>query len=621
MLSIGVPLLAVYVILLWADYRHLKEAVYARTRVHLTEVVKEHAARLEGDLRTVAQACRSTAAILNRQPDLNDTQINELLKINAEMHPMIHGSRLAFTERGADPAEMRVVESTDPDTVQVIPHDKLDYTRLPWYTTVAQTQLARWAETMSADDEQAPQYCVYAEPIYRGDKLRGVVAVEVSLEHLRETLRKTEFEGAHMSLVSASGRYISHRSDEFVLRRSVFGTGEIEARQNVKELEAAMGTLQTGMRVIDGFPEKGVHLIFFAPIVSTGWSYMATARQEVVMEPVYDELRRRPFIHLTGFLCILGVIFVAAMRITHPVLTLADGVAKLSTGNLDATIDTIDSKDELGDLSYAFNKMVVDLKDHVSRLKIETATRERVQSELRVGRDIQASLLPRTFPDHAEFELNAVNIPAKEIAGDFYDFFFTEDDLLTIVCADVSGKGVPAAMFMAVSRTVVRNLALTGLSPAAIMQQANETLIKDNDKGLFLTIWIGQYNVRTGELTYANCGHPPPYLLTAEHKVETFGEVTGPLLGVIEEEDFGIVEERTLTLWPGETIMLYTDGIPEAISPEGDFLGDARFKRLLSDLAGETVQRLCTLAIERVDAFVANVANDDRTLLALQRKI
>lgn len=619
MLSIGIPLLGVYAILLWADYRDMTEAAKNRTRLHLTEVVKEHAARLEGELNVMAQVARSTAAILEHSEPLSAEQIDTILRINATTHPMVHGARVAFEPGGGYPTEIRHVLTAQPNRVIVQSLDEQDYRLAPWYNRVLRYKRAIWTETMSAGDDERPQFCVYAQPYHVDGRIRGVVTIDISLAKLREHFRQNEFEWADMSLVSAGGRYISHRSDEFVEKKSVYSTGEVDARQEVKDLLAALGTHQAEYREINGFPEKGLHLIFFAPIRSTGWSFMVTARESTVMAPVYEQMKKRPLIHMAGFLAILGVVFVASMRITAPVLSLADGVAQISRGNLDASIDTVRSHDELGDLSMAFNKMVVDLKDQMRKLETETATRERVQSELRVGREIQTALLPSSFPDHKAFELTAVNIPAKEMAGDFYDFFFTDDNLMTLVVADVSGKGVPAALFMAVSRTIVRNLALSGLGPAQIIQQANDALLQENSRGLFVTIWVGQYNIDTGEMTYCNGGHPPPFVLHKSGNVDIFGEVTAPLVGVIDPEMFGMAEERTQTLEPGDILLIYTDGIPEAISPEGEFLGDARFRRLVSDLAGNSVGGIVKLAIEQIDTFVANTANDDRTLVILQR--
>jgi sigma-B regulation protein RsbU (phosphoserine phosphatase) len=623
MMAIGFPLMAVYVVIFIADYHDQRQIAFERVASKLTAVVQTNATRLDNQIERVEQCARTVALMLDESVELSDPQIETALLQIVGHEPMITAATVVFpaspdrplravsaATQGGEPARLIDRVAADPKLVN-----------RTWYIAAKRFDGGLWDEPTRDSLLSGTSISTFAMPVMRDDQLFAVVAMDLPLGSLQQHINRRNLEVAELYLASRSGVIISHEVEQEIMEATLFSFATLEAHGAVSELTAAAGTGQSGVRRIVGFPSSGAHLIFFAPMQSTGWSFIAAAPEKWIMAPVYDQLKRRPLVLLAGLLAILGVIFVASMRITQPVLQLADGVRKLSGGNLDASVDTVDTRDELGELSNAFNRMVVDLKDHIAQLQKATADKERVASELRVGRDIQTSLLPHVFPTHDQFDLTAVNIPAKEIAGDFYDFFFAREGVLTIVVADVSGKGVPAALFMAVSRTVIRNLALTGLEPDQIMMRANETLIADNEKGLFLTIWIGQYNVHTGELTYANCGHPPPFMLAADGEVTVFGEVTGPLLGIVEPELFGIVEQKTVHVELGDTLLLYTDGIPEAIAPDGEFLGDARFQRLIADLHGETVQRICTLAIDQIDAFVANEANDDRTLLVLQRRM
>jgi sigma-B regulation protein RsbU (phosphoserine phosphatase) len=262
--------------------------------------------------------------------------------------------------------------------------------------------------------------------------------------------------------------------------------------------------------------------------------------------------------------------------------------------------------------------MVKDLRGHVAALTDATRAREAVESELRVARNIQNALLPRTFPPFPhlkEFDLHAVNAAARHIGGDFFDYFFVEKDVLMIVIADVSGKGVPAAMFMAVARTIIRNLAPACPSPGLLMTRTNALLLEDNTEFMFVTLFVARYNIRTGRLVYANGGHPQPYLLNGGRPTR-FGEVTGTIVGVLPDLTYA---EASAELKPGDRLVFYTDGVTEARSPSGEFLYDSGFEIMLATMNGRSAREICLDCIRRVTDYQADDIADDITVMVLQR--
>jgi len=273
--------------------------------------------------------------------------------------------------------------------------------------------------------------------------------------------------------------------------------------------------------------------------------------------------------------------------------------------------------DEIGRLAETFNTMVTELKANVEARIHEEAARKAVESELKVARGIQASLLPRIFPpfpDRKEFDLHAVNEPAKFIAGDFFDFFFINEDTLAVVMADVSGKGVPAAMFMAVARTAIRNFTVPGKSPAQILKHVNDVMAKDNDNSMFVTLFYAFYNVRTGGLTFANAGHNPPYILRREGGLDKLMP-TGPILSVFDDAEY---TDSHAAMNPGEVLVLFTDGVTEA-NKNGELYGEKRFEPLLLSLLNLKVETICQTIIDTVIDFGGRELGDDVTLLALRR--
>ena len=262
--------------------------------------------------------------------------------------------------------------------------------------------------------------------------------------------------------------------------------------------------------------------------------------------------------------------------------------------------------------------MTVALREHIRRLMDATAARERVEGELRAAHDIQMSILPKMpLPSqHAEFCLCAVLAPAREVGGDFYDFFEIDEGHLCVVIADVAGKGVPASLFMAVIKTLIKAKAMYGRSVAEILAEVNEEIARDNDQTMFVTVFCGVLDLNTGELTYANAGHNPPLLLS-RGAAPTFLPVNRqPALGAMDGVSY---QDEKLILLAGDRLLLYTDGVIEAANPSGDFYTEARLLSEANRFAAQSVRTVLEETLASVHAF-ANGAeqSDDITVMLLE---
>jgi phosphoserine phosphatase RsbU/P len=248
------------------------------------------------------------------------------------------------------------------------------------------------------------------------------------------------------------------------------------------------------------------------------------------------------------------------------------------------------------------------------------AVSERATARGLPGRGVGSAPFPAVsfplFPEREEFAVHAVESPAKLVTGDYYDLFFVSEDRLAIVMADVSGKGVPAAVLKAFTRSMVRNVSTFSLSPADTLTRVNKILHDASLGAMFVTVFLGWYDTRTGALRYANAGHPRPYLIGRDGRISMFGEATGPILGILDVKRYGEGEQP---IGEGERLVLYTDGYTEALSPDGDFFGSERLAALLAEHATEPLDRLCELAAKRIDEFQAHQRQDDATILALRR--
>ena len=254
-----------------------------------------------------------------------------------------------------------------------------------------------------------------------------------------------------------------------------------------------------------------------------------------------------------------------------------------------------------------------------ARLLEAFVEKQRIQESLKLAADIQMGMLPKdfpAFPDRDDFDLFASIIPAKEVGGDFYDFFLIDDDHLCFVIGDVSGKGVPAALFMAVTKTHVAASTIPGKAPSDILIRANDELCKENDQGMFCTIFYGILNTKTGEVRYSNGGHNPPYLVRADGSNEQLEGTLGIALGVMDGMDFGV---KTLTLGKGDAIYLYTDGVNEAMDDGGNEYSYERLEKFLKRSKGQSTSDIVNGSLDDVKDFVKNAEqSDDITVLTVR---
>ena len=385
--------------------------------------------------------------------------------------------------------------------------------------------------------------------------------------------------------------------------------------------------------------EGGEKYIAYAPIRCTNWSVgvvmpveeivapaLATkskiiAATEDTSEHVNREMRRMQKIFGGVFIALIlvvsGLSVSLARIITNPVRALKRGSEALGQGDLDYTVE-VKTGDEFEELAESFNQMASDLKTHMDELRRTTAEKERMAKELEIAKGIQQSFLPDSVPEIPGIDLAALNLPALEVGGDFYDFIPITTDRWGLAIADVSGKGVPAALFMALSRTLIR--ASTARNPATVnaIKQANSLICADSKTSMFVTLFYAILDANKMTLTYVNAGHNPPLLFRSGATDIALLEAKGIALGVIEQVDLDEVE---LELKRGDTVVLYTDGVTEALNEAGEEFGSARLMAVVRAQSGASARELITQIRDAIGAFTGNQPQfDDITLMVLKVK-
>lgn len=326
----------------------------------------------------------------------------------------------------------------------------------------------------------------------------------------------------------------------------------------------------------------------------------------------------------------IGFMKFTEQKISQPIEKLAEIVGNYYVGNVsdderkkmleDCSVYAKDST-EVGKLARSYISMIEDLETYIENLQSIMSEKERINAELQLASDIQAHMLPcifPPFPGRKEFDLYALMHPAKEVGGDFYDFFLVNEDKLAVIVADVSGKGVPAALFMVIAKTLIKNYTQMDMEPSEVFTTVNHLLCDGNDAGLFVTAWMGVLEIETGKLTYVNAGHNPPLIKRAGGNFEYLRERTGFVLAGMDGIKY---RQNTFDLHPGDRIFLYTDGVTESTNEHEELYGEERLQHFLNNHeTGNTEEILDALRKDLRDFSNEAPQFDDITMLLLDYK-
>ena len=316
---------------------------------------------------------------------------------------------------------------------------------------------------------------------------------------------------------------------------------------------------------------------------------------------------------------IIGIELYLSEQLIKPVTKITEEASRFARENETAEkklTDSIRGQDEIGVLAQSIDRMEEQITDYVRHLTAVTAEKERISTELNVARRIQADMLPSVFPafpDHDDFDIFASMTPAKEVGGDFYDFFLVDEDHLAMVMADVSGKGVPAALFMVITKTLIKNRAQMGDSPADILYHVNNQLCDGNESDMFVTVWLAILELSTGKGIAANAGHEHPVLCRKGGRYELVVYRHSMAVAAMEDITF---KEHGFELHPGDRIFVYTDGVPEATNAKNELFGTERMLEALNRDPSAAPEEQLKAVRESVDEFVGEAPQfDDMTML------
>ncbi|SHK31852.1 sigma-B regulation protein RsbU (phosphoserine phosphatase) [Selenomonas ruminantium] len=514
----------------------------------------------------------------------------------------------------------------------------------PWYINAVNANKAVFSLpyiTILNEEHNDVEVISCSVPYYDAAGVAGVASIDMATEKLRKYIHGTIIGEKGINFVMTNeGRIVFSPQQEGVLAET--DKPQDLRKSEVPELAQAaqqMAGGEKGMMPVEIGGEK--YMLAFAPIPTIGWSLGILVSQDDMMSSLqesqnyymgqmdkFKENLQNEYLFLLKaallalFIMIVIMFFLSERlsdRFVKPIKQMADGVREIASGNLDKKLE-IKTGDEIEHLAVCFNAMTDELKAYIDNLSRVTAEREKVAAELSVAQSIQLGALPQDFmTNRKDFQIYASMDAAKGVGGDFYDFYLTDENHIVITIADVSGKGIPAALYMMRAKTTLKNLVLMAQSPddfAAVMTLANQELCRENEEMMFVTVFIAQLNLVTGELIYVNGGHNPPLVQEngrfryLQHKKKHM------MLGVNED---GLYVSHSLVLQPGDMIFLYTDGVTEAMNEEEDMYSEERLQATLNAQGEKNVKEILAAVRQDVGVYAgAAEQSDDITMLGLK---
>ena len=600
-------------------------------------------------------------AVENTVPEVehslgNPEAMYDVVRRVLELNPTIIGSTVAFEpnyypSKGVQfsPYAYRDIDSTV-QTKQLGTKD-YQYHYMDWYLIPKMLKKNHWSEPYFDHGGGEQMMTTYSRPLYdKSGKMYAILTADVSLEWLTELLRNSDidfnqraldtdvkddeeiqaevendtsffYNHAYTYIIGKGGTYIAHPLRERILNETYF----TYAHQTADSIDDLIGQEmlagKSGMRTM--YRDGTKFILNYAPIERTGWSMATVIPYKMIF------YRSKLFawiiiaVMLIGLLVLFFVCRQTLKRVTRPLARFAQSADEIARGNLQASLPDIQSRDEMKRLHDSFAVMQTSLAGQMEELKRVNEQKGRIEGELQVASDIQMSMLPKIFPPYPErddIEIYGCLTPAKEVGGDLYDFYIRDEKLFFCV-GDVSGKGVPASLVMAVSRSLFRIVSTHVSAADEIVRQMNNALSDQNDSSMFVTLLVGSLDLKTGHLQYCNAGHDAPLLIRVQDRQASLLPCIPHIpVGVTADWNYEIQETD---IAPGTVIFLYTDGLTEAENGKHQQFGESRVfevaHQLLESESDVMPRPLIEQMTDAVHDFVGEAEqSDDLTMLAIK---
>lgn len=609
------------IMILFYNFSHEKVTNFAIERTHglLSNIATDISSQLMSVETTMNQSLWIVEGNINR-PDSLRHIITTIVKNN----PLIVGSGIAFVpDYYKDKGKYFMPYASfcngkDGDIAyQVLGSQNYDYPCMDWYLIPKLLKQDYWSEPYYDDGGGNFIMSTYSKPLFdKNGEVYAIFTANISLSLFTDTISQLKpYESSYTYLLSRNGSFLTHADRTKIMNETIFSEAYESENSSQEQIGHEMlaghtGTLRYNNEGIDSYA-------FYTSIPNTGWSVCTVCPSQIILQELDSTSRALIYTFLAGFLALFLIVYSVIRRLTLPLEKFSESARAIAIGRFDVHLPKIYSNDEIRTLRDSLEYMQNSLANYITELKETTASKERIESELSIAREIQMGMIPKIFPpfpDRKDVDLHAILHPAKEVGGDLYDFFIDENHLYFMI-GDVSGKGVPASLFMAITRSLFRTLSQKEHSPAKIVTEMNNSIADNNESSMFVTLIVGILNLQDGKLKLCNAGHNPPILIRPNGNVNFLEFKTHLFAGVIENFEY---TEEEIVLEKGSKLFLYTDGVTEAENIDKELFGEEQLVNILSANTSLDVRTT-------VESVVSSVANhvreaepsDDLTILLI----
>ena len=600
---------------------------------------KKNAGTLTVQLLYSKNANPNSAAIKKEVGLLGNLQ-DTLLSVHESYEPIV--ADCIATESGIMIMADLISDTKFDDNGAYLPYEASER---PWYKGVKETGETYFTK-LSRDAHTSKTGIMCGAPVYHNGKLVAVVEAGMYLDNLEaavEEAAESQSEGSTICIINEDGELVCSSAESGVFAVDFEHMSDLRDSTDAEFGEFIKNAVAGETKVVELEVDGVDSYLVSAPLETVGWTYVVTIPAETVdadtmaLSSTLDEIgqnaTRATDEIMTSttrdvIVIALAVLFSVAVlatwlshRLVAPIQQLTEEVKSIDGEDLNFTWNRTEN-DEIRMLAEAFEKMTVRMKSYIEEVKTITAEKERIGAELDVATKIQADMLPRifpAFPERKDMDIFASMDPAKEVGGDFYDFFMVDKDRIGLVMADVSGKGVPAALFMVIAKTLIKNNMQMDKSVEEALTDSNTQLSENNEELLFVTAWVSVVDLNTGAVEYSDAGHEFALVAHPNGTVEEIRPAKKKMpLAAME----GMTYLRdSFELKVGDKLFLYTDGVPEATNASEEMYGMERLKKVLGEHALDKPEDILKAVRKDVDAFVGDAPQfDDLTMLAFERK-
>jgi len=619
---------SVFIFIIIYNYQVSRKLILKETESNALNLSQSILHQVENMLLPAQKIPENLAHILENIP-FTRPELENFLRIIVLNNEDIFGSCIAYESFAFDPEMENYAPygyfSGDSVIMTNLATAAYNYRNWPWYLN-PQKEGPGWGEPYFDEGGGNIIMATYSVPFFgptQEKTFKGVVTVDISLEKLRKMIGSIKiYNTGYSFLLSKEGVFMSHPDSLVVVKESVFTFSKKHNLKDFEKIGRDMVDGKTGFMQYYSLLLKEDCYLFHTSLNSNGWSLAMVIPEREILADLYSLNRKILIIGILGFIAIFIIIILISGSITRPLEKLAWAAHHIGDGNFDIQMPEINSKDEIGELAGSFSHMQTQLRQYIRNLKDETSARQKIESELKIAHDIQQGIIPKIFPPFPhrnDIDIHAALIPAREVGGDLYDYFLIEEDLLAFVIGDVSGKGVPASLLMAITRTLFRSRTQKGMKVNEIIEAINADLCIENENSMFVTLFLGVLNLKTGLLEYCNAGHNYPFIIHKNGNTVCLEQTHGTPAGLFENLKYG---SDSVIVNKNDCIVLYTDGVTEAMDKANNLFGEERLNELFETKDHNyEVSKITNAILDEVAKFTNGAEqSDDITILVMSYK-